>query len=186
MSSNFTKYNEEELVEYLKGNQKDASAAFRVLYDRYSSTVHAYCVKVLGYSDDAEDIFQETFIKFYKNVTNQTTKFNIKGYLLTIARNLSLNAKRNKKQTVSEEYLEFLYEENQKYEQKELLDLVNRAIDLLDEEYKEAYILKEYNGLEYSEIAELTGITISNAKSRVFRAKKKIRDILQPYLKELT
>jgi RNA polymerase sigma-70 factor (ECF subfamily) len=186
MSIKYEKYTDEELVKFLKDGTETASGAFKVLYDRYSPVVHSYCVKVLGYGDDSDDLFQETFIKFYNNVTKETIKFNIKGYLLTIARNLCLNAKRNKKNNVSEEYLEFLYDDSQPYEQKELLDLITRTIELLDDEYREAFVLREYSGLEYSEIAELTGISLANAKSRVFRAKQKIKTILQPYLKELT
>jgi RNA polymerase sigma-70 factor (ECF subfamily) len=57
-------------------------------------------------------------------------------------------------------------------------------MELLEFEYKEAFILREYDGLPYNEIAEITGTTITNAKSRVFRAKQKIKEILQPYLQE--
>ncbi len=184
MSKKYEQYTDQELVQFLKENKEIASEAFKVLYDRYSPIVNAYCVKVLGYCSDADDIFQETFIKFFNNVTKEAIKFNIKGYLLTIARNLCLNAKRDQKVKTTEKYFDTIYEYSQPYEQKELLDLINRTLDLLDDEYREAFVLREYNGLEYSEIAELTGITIVNAKSRVFRAKKKIKSILQPYLKE--
>ncbi|MFA7627267.1 MAG: sigma factor-like helix-turn-helix DNA-binding protein, partial [Candidatus Kapaibacterium sp.] len=65
-------------------------------------------------------------------------------------------------------------------------DSINRTIELLDEDHREAFVLREYNGLDYSQIAELCNISVVNAKSRVFRARQKIKSILQPYLKELS
>ncbi|MFA7626327.1 MAG: sigma factor, partial [Candidatus Kapaibacterium sp.] len=129
MKENFETYSDSELVELLKRDKSTSSAAFKVLYDRYSSIVHAYCCKVLGYGENAEDVFQETFIKFYNNCNKETVKFNIQGYLLTIARNLCLNVKRDRKVTVSTDYLDMYYADEQPYEQKELLDLINRTIE---------------------------------------------------------
>ncbi|MBI3258157.1 MAG: RNA polymerase sigma factor [Ignavibacteriae bacterium] len=74
---------------------------------------------------------------------------------------------------------------SQSYEQKELLDLIARSLELLSFEYREIFILREYDGLSYEEIAEVTGTTVTNAKTRAFRAKQKVKEILQPYLKDL-
>ncbi|MBX3043787.1 MAG: RNA polymerase sigma factor [Candidatus Kapabacteria bacterium] len=186
MKVNYDKYSDSELVSLLGEDRETASEAFKAIYDRYSPVVHSYCIKVLGYEETAEDVFQETFIKFFNNYSRESDRFNIQGYLLTIARNLCLNVKRDKKETVSDDYLDVLYSEEQSYEQKELLGLINRTIELLDEEHREAFVLREYSGLEYSEIAELCKTSVSNAKSRVFRAKQKIKKILEPYLKELS
>lgn len=185
MKVNYDKYTDAELIALFGGNKEETSGAFKAIYDRYSPVVHAYCVKVLGYDDIAEDVFQDTFIKFYNNCTKETNHFNLQGYLLTIARNLCLNAKRDKKENISVDYLDIFYSEEQTYEQQELLDLINRTLELLDDEHREAFVLREYSGLEYTQIAEVCKITVSNAKSRVFRAKQKIKSILQPYLKEL-
>jgi RNA polymerase sigma-70 factor (ECF subfamily) len=71
------------------------------------------------------------------------------------------------------------------YEQKELLDILGRALDLLPDDYREAFVLREYNGLSYNEIAETVGISLDIVKIRIFRAKKKLREILAPYLVDL-
>jgi RNA polymerase sigma-70 factor, ECF subfamily len=186
MKINYDKYSDEELIELFKEEGETASGAFKAIYDRYSPVIHAYCTKVLRYEDNAEDVFQETFIKFFHNCTKETNNFNIQGYLLTIARNLCLNAKRDRKEHISDEYIDNFYSDEQSYEQTELLDLINRTLDLLDDAHREAFVLREYSGLEYTQIAELCGITVVNAKSRVFRAKQKIKSILEPYLKELS
>lgn len=186
MAKNYKNLTDIELVALLQGNKSDASEAFRVLYDRYSSIVHAYCVRVIGDEDKADDIFQETFIKFYQKVQPDTLNTNIPGFLMRIARNLCLNAKRDKKNTVAIEEAEFFVNSSISYEQKELLDLITRSLDLLDDDYREAFVLREYSGLTYEEIAEVMGTSVGNAKSRVFRAKQKIKSILSPYLKEIS
>lgn len=175
-----------DLVKLLKGNKKEAEAAFNVLYKRYSPIVNAYCMKVLNNKQDAEDIFQETFIRFYKNVKPDHDANNILGFLLKIARNLCLNNKRDRREFISIEECQVNIQINQNYERKELLELINMALNLIEFEYREAFILREYNDLSYSEIAEICNISEINAKTRVFRAKQKIKNILSPYLKEIT
>ncbi len=186
MASKLASYSDIELAQMLNASRKDAETAFQELYNRYSSGVHAYCLRVLGDEDAAEDIFQETFIKFYKNVQGNHASKNIQGFLITIARNLCLNFKRDKKNTVEIDKLDFYMHDNQNYEQKELLDLINTALELVEYDYREAFVLREYSGFSYNDIAEACNISVANAKSRVFRAKQKIKEILQPYLKDLS
>ena len=76
-------------------------------------------------------------------------------------------------------------EERPIFENEELLALIGAAVELLDDEFREAFILREYESLSYEAIAELTGTTVSNAKSRVFRARQKIRKLLEPNIREL-
>ncbi|MEJ5245358.1 MAG: RNA polymerase sigma factor [Bacteroidota bacterium] len=185
MSSKYKTYSDRELVFLLRHDQKEAEKAFSELYNRYSSQVHAYCYRVINNPDVAEDIFQETFIRFYQNVKDNHKELNVPGFLITIARNLCLNYKRDRKIGVPvEEARNLFYQDN--YESKELLDLITRALDLLEDEYREVFILKEYAGMQYSEIAEILNISPANAKTRAFRAKQKIKEILSPYLKDLT
>lgn len=110
---------------------------------------------------------------------------NVPGFLITIARNLCLNHKRNRKVTVAIDDFHFPTSESKNYEQKELLDLIARSLELLDYDHREAFVLREYDGLSYEEVAAIVGTSVTNAKSRAFRAKQKIKAILQPYLKDL-
>lgn len=179
-------YTDIELVGLLRSEKPEAEAAFKELYKRYSSQVHAYCLRVTGNVQAAEDIFQDTFIKFYQNVRADVPNTNIPGFLIKIARNLCLNQKRDVKAvTVPLDSFDFPQMDTSSFEQKELLDLINMALELLDFEYREAFVLREYNGLSYQEIGDLCSITVANAKSRVFRAKEKIKSVLQPYMKDL-
>jgi RNA polymerase sigma-70 factor (ECF subfamily) len=186
MRNDFSALSDNELAKLLKGSQTEAHTAFKELYDRHSPSIHAYCVKIVGDEDQAEDVFQETFIKFYQNIDPNISNLNVFGYLIKIARNLCLNFKRDRKQTVPIDELEYLFKDTQNYEQKELLDLINRSLELLEEEFREAFVLREYSGLDYEQIAHVCNISVANAKSRVFRAKQKIKMILKPYLKDLS
>lgn len=186
MSINLRSYSEEELIRLIAVGDKLSGHAFKVIYERYSSNVHAYCLKIVGDSDAAEDLFQETFIKFYKNVKPDQKYTNVIGFLITIARNLCLNYKRNKKNTVDITEMEFLKYDMPDYENKQLLELIDRAIDLLSMDYKEPFVMKEYLGMSHKEIAEQLGLNETLTKTRVFRAKKKIKEILKPYMKELS
>jgi RNA polymerase sigma-70 factor (ECF subfamily) len=185
--NNLSTYSDAELVKLLRGSKRSQhEASFKELYNRYASQVHAYCYRVLGDEQQAEDVFQDTFIKFYKNVKADLKNSNIPGFLITIARNLCLNIKRDRRPTVPIDKLEFIVRDYQNYEKQELLDMITRSLDLLDDEYREAFILREYSGLSYKELAEVTGVTVANAKSRVFRAKEKIKHILKPVMKDLS
>ncbi len=186
MDNNYESMPDSDLVKLLRENQKQAESAFNVIYKRYSPIVNAYCMKVLNNKQDAEDVFQETFIRFYKNVKPDHNSNNILGFLLKIARNLCLNQKRNRKEFLPIENYQINVQANQNYERKELLELINLALNLIEFDYREAFILREYNDLSYPEIAEICNISEINAKTRVFRAKQKIKNILSPYLKEIT
>lgn len=186
MSNNYGNKSDKELVRLLGKDKRQSEAAFTEIYQRYSSMVNAYCLRVLGNEEQAEDIFQDTFINFYKNIDTKAEYVNVPGYLITIARNKCLNIKRNRKQTVQIENVEFTYTDSQNYEQKELLDLINTSLDLLSDDYRDAFVMREYSGMQYSEIANVLNISVNNAKSRVFRARKKIKEILMPYLKDIS
>lgn len=177
--------NDEELTTILRNGGADGDEAFTELYNRYSSNVYSYCKFMAADDDLASDIFQEAFIRMYKNVRPTGSSTNVKAYLLKTARNLSINYSRNRKKTVPIEDVNLSYDLENSYEKKELFDLAVMALDLLDYKYKEAFVLQKFDNLSLKEISELTGITVDGVKSRVSRARKKMMEILEPYLKDL-
>jgi RNA polymerase sigma-70 factor (ECF subfamily) len=107
------------------------------------------------------------------------------GFLITIARNLCLNYKRDKKTYVEVEDYHLSEAENIPIFREETQQLITAAFDLLEFEYREPLILRLYDGLKYEEIADICNITVENARKRVLRAKQKVRNVLEPYFKEL-
>lgn len=185
MFHNFTKYSDQELLNFLTKKDRNYEPAFKEMYRRYAGDIHAYSLKILGNYEKAQDIFQDTFMIFSQNINPDYANVNVLGYLIKICRNLCLNEKRIKKDFVDIDTLNFLSDESRNYDREELLELINTAIDVIEPEYKEAFVLREYNNLSYLEISETLDITLANAKSRVFRAKQKIRTVLKPYLNEI-
>lgn len=174
-----------ELFYSIKKGDKSSEIAFSVLYRRYSSRIYAYCLRFLGDKDKAQDVFQDTFIRFYNSAKQERVMTNVPAFLLRIARNLCVNAKKAEKRTISiEDISDFAVEDD--YDNVELLGLIQKALEQLPDEYKDIFILREYDGLSYNEIAELTDESLSNVKVRLHRAKQKIREILAPYLAELS
>ena len=169
-----------------EGSHQDSEAGFTELYQRYAHRIHAYCYRILTNPEEAEDAFQETFLRFHKAIKSGGSMTNVSGLLFTIARNLCINQKKKNVRwaadTIEHDTLDS-YDES--YEKKELLELIAASLELIKPDYREAFVLREYNGFSYDEIARMLDISIPTAKIRVFRAKEKIRKVLEPYLKDL-
>ncbi len=184
MTKDYRKYNDQQLFEKLKGSEKERQLAFAEIYSRYSHRVYSYCLRLRGNIEDANDIFQDTFLKLYYSIDNIDHIDNFLPYLLKISRNLYLNHKRMSFSKVVLDEL-VLISNDKSYEQKELLDLIASALECLSFDYKEAFILRLYQGLSYKEISDITGVSVPTLKNRVWRAKEKIKEILEPILNEL-
>lgn len=183
MRKEISKYTDEKLLELIKGEKKKADMAFTEIYNRYSSKVYSFTRAFLNDVDKANDIFQDTFIKFYEYARTGKEVRNVIGLLMTIARNLSINSKREKEKVHLEE-VEYIHQKESSYEQKEYLELVMISIDLLEEETKQVFIMRVFNDLSYDEIAEITKMPASRARYLVFSARNKLKALLAPYYEE--
>ncbi len=181
MESRYARYTDEELFSLLCGGRKEA---FVELYTRFRGRIYAYSLRLVGDKERANDIFQETFIRVYQQCLNSERKVqNVSAYIFTTARNLCLNAIRDQKPTTAvEDFHQIAYQPN--HENIELAELVKTALELLPINHREAFVLREYDGLSYQEIAEITGQTLASVKIHIYRAKDRLRKILSPYLEE--
>lgn len=180
-------YSETELTKLLcEGEDTLAKSVFAELYDRFERRIYAYCLRVTGCRDDAGDITQETFITFYR-VARSKFIDQPSAYLLITARNKCLNFKRDRT-SYEQLYEETVASESTKnsYEQKDLLDTISKALPLLDFEQREAFVLRYWNGLEYKEMAEICGENMNVMRTRVWRAKEKLKEILAPFIHEIS
>ena len=105
--------------------------------------------------------------------------------MITIARNLCLNAKRDNVSTVSLDDIDLPHKDKESIESKEFSELLAMSLDLLDEEYREPIVLRYFNEMRYEEIAEILEITPARARYLVFTGKQKLRKILSPYYEEI-
>lgn len=174
-----------ELYNLLREERSVAEAAFTELYARHSSRVFAYCKCIIGEHEQTKDVYQETFIRFFESARVKKEMTNVSAYLLMIARNLCLNVKRNLKETIDLDAYEIPHIDTSQ-EHKELVQLIMTALELLPDDYREAFFLREFEDLPYAEIATIQQTNEGAVRVRVTRARKKIREILKPYVAELT
>lgn len=169
----------------LREERSVAHAAFMTLYTRHSPRVFTYCRRMMGDETSAEDMFQETFVRFHRSAQDVRVMTNVPAYLLRIARNLCLNERRRKVNgTIALEEFH-LPSTHPDYESAESARLVETAIETLPEHYRDALVLKEFLGMTYNEIAEVLETTMPVVRIRIFRAKQKLRGILSPYFEDL-
>ncbi|MBS1537871.1 MAG: RNA polymerase sigma factor [Bacteroidetes bacterium] len=186
MLPDYSTYTDSALFAVLMSGASSAELAFGEIYKRHSRRLYLYCTKITGNKQDAHDIFQEAWIKFHSVATStQTCVENVAGYIFRIARNLYLN-KKNERQidivTYEDVYSSSKANQLENMEQLEVVEMLKRALDLLDDDYREAYVLHELDDMPYEEISAITGSTVAALKNRVWRARKHIRTYLAPLL----
>ncbi len=178
---NFNTLTDNQLVELLSKREDLAKSAFNEIYLRYSKKIYAYCKKSIKDNKFTEDIYQETFVKFYNAGRSGVKIDNLQTYLFRIVRNLCLNFKRdNNREFIEIEELHLTLDEDPS-QKHELNSLINQAMEMLNDEYREAFIMQTYQELSYNEIAELLDVPISTVRNRIVRAKRKLKEILTPY-----
>lgn len=185
MERQLSEYSDTELFALLRTERREL--AFGELYSRLSPNVFAYCMRVLGSRDRAYDVYQDTFMRFYQSAERIEYLENVRAYALTICRNLCLNEKK-RAQTQVVEFDEALYNPgiSREADRSEMMKLIAMAMELLPHDQKEVFVLREYDGLSYNEISAMLNIKLETAKVRVFRARQRIKEILEPYLNEFS
>ena len=139
---------------------------------------------------DAEDITQDVFLKAYKNASRFQNDSTLSTWMYKIARNTVIDALRRRKFRQAFTAFWPLNEDNDPAEvpgneslsdemdATEMQNIVRKAIAELNEPYRSLIIWRELEELPYKMISEITGDSEGTLKSRVFYAKKKLREIL--------
>jgi RNA polymerase sigma-70 factor, ECF subfamily len=174
---------DKDAVRRAEGNHQ-AREAFTKIYLRYRERVYAYALRVLSNPEDAEDLFQEVFFRVYARAKTFQEERSFGGWVFTIAHNLCMNKIRDRKPLDSIEDTTLYVEPSSDFGE-DWQALIAHAMSLLPVEYREVIILHEYEGLSYAEITEILHTTIPSIKSRIYRAKGKLRELLAPYYKEM-
>ncbi len=162
--------------------------AFVGLYNRYKGPVYAFCYKMLLDSEAAQDVMQETFLRVYENRDRLMKSGAFKSWLFTIARNQCLNwlRKSGRHVALSEDAHELPPAPDtpfSKMEKSEQIRFVTQFLESLRPEYREVLILREYQNLTYEEIAAVTRSSLSAVKSRLFKARRKLADLMEASMK---
>ncbi|OGU59177.1 MAG: hypothetical protein A2X64_07260 [Ignavibacteria bacterium GWF2_33_9] len=183
----FSKYTEKELSFLMKSEDKKiAKQAFDTIYSKYSAKIYTYCVRFLRDKQLAQDVFQDTFIRFYDIVKSKEGIEKIGGYILKIARNLCINAKRDSNYNNLQLDESIIVNPNTDIDHNDNHQLLLMAINRLPDTFREIIILKEYLNYTYDEIAESMEINRNSVGVTLHRAKSKLKEILEPYINEIS
>jgi RNA polymerase sigma-70 factor (ECF subfamily) len=160
--------------------------AYGVLVSRYRDRLGRYAVHMIGDHEDAEEALQDSFVRAYRSLArcSDPARFGawLYGILVNRCRTTGARAARRRRMFVHDAAaLNGAGASLANHADRvEWSDTVDRALARLAPEYREAFLLKHVEDLEYEQIAELTGAGISALKMRVKRA----REQLQQYLRE--
>ena len=173
--------NEHALIDSFRSGDE---FAFVSLYNRYKGPVYSFCYKMLLDSDAAQDVTQGTFLRIYENRDRLMKSSAFKSWLFTIARNQCLNALRRSGKHVGIEpdganLPVSIDTPFTRMERSEQVRFVTKFLESLSPEYREVIVLREYQNMTYEEIAAVTRSTISAVKSRLFKARRKLAQLME-------
>ncbi|HMC75561.1 MAG TPA: sigma-70 family RNA polymerase sigma factor [Vicinamibacterales bacterium] len=173
------------------------SEAFRGLVDRHSRAVYRLAHRMTGNPQDAEDVVQETFLKAYRQLGRFESRANFSTWLHRIAVNCSIDLIRGRKNQEAghdASDLEALDGAHGGHDQRvdpsperlmlssEVQEKVTRAMEGLTAMERAAFVLRHFEGQSIEEISRALGLKANAAKHSIFRAVRKMRLALEPFV----
>ena len=159
------------------------TAAYATLVARYRDRLARYAVHMLGNREDAEEALQDAFVRAYRSLErcDDPARFGawLYGILVNRCRTTGARATRRGRVFVRDEAALNGVAHASVAEQTEGEDVVCWALARLTPEYREAFLLKHVEDLEYEEMARVTGAGVSALKMRVKRAREQLQMILR-------
>ena len=177
-------------VELLAGIRAGNEEAFRELVRRLEPKVAATVIGMVGPGPEAEDIGQETFVRFYKALHAFRGDSAVASYVIRIAINLCKDERLRRKRRAqyftdaNPEQLSDVPDPREKADGISARDFVQRSLQKLSHEYREVIVLRLMDGFSTRETAEILGLPEGTVTSRLARGQIKLRDIMEPMLKE--
>ncbi len=169
-----------QLLEKVKNGE---THFFREIVKRYGPQIAATVHGMLGTCPEAEDVGQETFIRFYKNMHRFRGDAGLGTYLTRIAINLSLNElKRRRRRRIffpqSTDELT-VPSTTDDFKSQDARQAVHLALEKLDPEFRSVVVLRLIDGYSTRETAEILRVPQGTVLSRLARAQKKLAEILK-------
>ncbi len=158
---------------------------FKLIYDQNYELIMQVVIHIVYSMDVAEDLTQEAFERFYVKDMSFPSEDDARYWLIRVAKNLALNyVRRNKREAEMVRKLKKMPSPSSGFEASEMairasrIEEVRSSIEALPEPLRLAIQLKEFSGLDYKAIGRVLGITETNVKVRVHRARKKLEESL--------
>ncbi len=163
-------------------------AAFLEIYERHRNGIFRFAYRLLGSVELAEDITHDCFLSLISKPGRfEPGRASLRTYLYSAVRNLAFKHFRNTdRETTFDDVDDPAIPTNEqplgRLLEEELATAVRDAVSNLPPLQREALVLFEYEGLALNEIARIVGADVNAVKGRLFRARGRLRNRLQPYL----
>ena len=194
IASTIVREDEAALVSAAKAGD---TASFEELVNRYERKIFRLGMNITQNREDAEDVMQDAFLKSYQNLDRFQGDSRFYTWLVRIAVNEALMKlrKRRPNQVSLDEPLtndeDSLFREiedwgpspEKRFAQTELNEILNSVISELDPIFRVAFLLRDSEGLSTEETAQILGISTAAVKSRLLRARLKLRQKLNKYFR---
>lgn len=191
----YKNHTQEELIELAKQDNLDA---LEELVKRNQNNVYASFYYLSGNCEDILDLTQEALLKMAKNIKNLKDNTKFKTWLNQIVTRLFYDYLRNKNKKLITIPIDKKDDDEDKFNiteipcktctpeentlKTELNCIIERSIQKLPDTFRLAIVLREFQGLSYEEIAEITNTNVGTVKSRIARARNKLQSDLKQYI----
>lgn len=174
---------EELLVKnILAGDQQ----AFSLLISHYSKLVLQIVARLIDNDQDREELCQDVFVKVFEKLDKFNFESKLSTWIATIAYRMAINVLKRKKIKQREEDLDAIAfkigDEDLSIEQGDFTKFVHELINQMPENYRVALTLFHIEGFSYPEIVAVMDVPENTVKSYLFRAREKLRTLVQPYI----
>lgn len=165
--------------------------AFDDLVGRYQAQVVNLARAMTASDTDVDDMAQEVFVRVWRSLAKFRGESTFRTWIYGIALNVirTHRGRRSKLRSLfwsppaesAIDPLEQAVDRDESAEQHVVMrDAIDRALEALPDELREAVVLRDVQGLDYREIAETLGVPIGTVESRIFRARQRLRPLLAP------
>ena len=164
-------------------NESEKIKLFNSIIENYSEYVYNMIYYTILDEEDAKDLTQEVFYKIWKGLDNFRNESSLKTWIFRITQNHLKNYLKSKKikKILS---LEFLFEEkNRDFESKDyyLSERIESLLSRLSEDYKRVLVLFYIDGFNIKEISEILGTKEGTIKSKLHRAREKLKSLIMRF-----
>lgn len=183
---------DEELM--LKVRDERDELAFELLVQRYKRSLLNFIYRFIGDRDTAEDLAQDVFLQVWKNANSYMPISKFSTFIFTIAKNICLNAIAKPK-IMSDNSTEAAYNEddvpsNQSSPEDDILsseqeEIIKKAVAKLSPEHRMVFILTEYHGFSYQEVASILQCPVGTVASRKNMAIRLLRKYISSMMPDL-
>ena len=168
----------------LMQHERSHEKGLRLMMDTYQSRLYWHVKRLMNDHSLAQDVLQDTFIKAYQNIEKFKHESQLYTWLYRIATNEALQQlNKMKKMQKADENAEYhlmnLEADSEGNNSKEILEILEKAIQILPEKQKLVFMMRYYDELSYDDISKIVDMSVGTLKTNYHYAKQKIEDYIK-------